>query len=59
MLTRGKMAILAMVVLAVMLGGFSWWHHYWQGRRCRQLWGVEALLLIRYAPRVPGPGEAT
>ena len=34
------------------MGGYAWWHHYTQGRRCVELWGADVGESIRYAPRV-------
>lgn len=51
-LNQGKLVIVFIFGLSVVMGGYAWWHHYTQGRRCLDLWGAEAGELIRYAPRV-------
>lgn len=30
------------------MGGYAWWHHYSQGKKCVALWGAESGELIRY-----------
>jgi hypothetical protein len=59
---RGKLVILFIFGLSAVMGGYAWWHHYSQGRKCLELWGGEAAALIRYAPvveaiRFGGPSE--
>lgn len=49
---RGKLVILFIFGLSAVMGGYAWWHHFTQGRRCLELWGGEAGELIRYAPVV-------
>lgn len=48
----GKLAILAIGITAVALGGFAVWYHYQQGRRILQLWGPESAQRIRHAAEV-------
>ena len=50
--SRGKWAILTMVLLGCVLGGFAVWHHYRQGRRILEFWGSETAMLIRHADQV-------
>lgn len=50
--TGGKLVILFIFGLSAVMGGYAWWHHYHQGRKCLELWGSEAGALIRYAPVV-------
>ncbi|MBP87990.1 MAG: hypothetical protein CMJ64_14905 [Planctomycetaceae bacterium] len=49
---RGKLVILFIFGLSAVMGGYAWWHHFNQGRKCLELWGGEAAALIRYAPVV-------
>ena len=62
--SRGKWAILVMVFLGCVLGGFAVWHHYRQGRRILEFWGSETAMLIRHADQVevwrlgPQPGQS-
>ncbi|MEE3371718.1 MAG: hypothetical protein VX346_20475 [Planctomycetota bacterium] len=51
-MSRGKWAILTMVLLGCALGGYAVWHHYRQGRRILEFWGSEAAMLIRHADQV-------
>jgi hypothetical protein len=51
-MNRGKLVIVFIFGLSAVMGGYAWWHHYTQGRRCLDLWGAEAAELIRYAPQV-------
>lgn len=51
-MSRGKWAILTMVLLGCALGGFAVWHHYQQGRRILEFWGSETAMLIRHADQV-------
>lgn len=51
-LNQGKLVIVFIFGLSAVMGGYAWWHHYTQGRRCLDLWGAEAGELIRYAPQV-------
>ena len=51
-MSRGKWAILTMVLLGCVLGGFAVWHHYRQGRRILEFWGSETAMLIRHADQV-------
>ena len=59
---RGKLVILFIFGLSAVMGGYAWWHHFNQGRKCLELWGGEAGELVRYAPVVEAisfgdPGE--
>lgn len=51
-MNRGKLVILFIFGLSAVMGGYAWWHHYTQGRRCVEFWGAETGELIRYAPQV-------
>ena len=51
-MNQGKLVIVFIFGLSAVMGGYAWWHHYTQGRRCLDLWGAEAGELIRYAPQV-------
>jgi hypothetical protein len=51
-LNQGKLVILFIFGLSAVMGGYAWWHHYTQGRRCVEFWGAEAGEMIRYAPQV-------
>jgi hypothetical protein len=51
-LNQGKLVILFIFGLSAVMGGYAWWHHYNQGRKCLEFWGPESASLIRYAPTV-------
>ncbi|HUG71498.1 MAG TPA: hypothetical protein VMM76_27380 [Pirellulaceae bacterium] len=51
-LNQGKLVIAFIFGLSAVMGGYAWWHHYTQGRRCVEFWGAEAGEMIRYAPQV-------
>ena len=51
-LNQGKLVIVFIFGLSVVMGGYAWWHHFTQGRRCVEFWGAEAGEMIRYAPQV-------
>lgn len=51
-LNQGKLVIVFIFGLSAVMGGYAWWHHYTQGRRCVEFWGAETGELIRYAPQV-------
>ena len=51
-LDRGKIAVLAMLALAVAAAAFAWWWNYRRGERCLALYGSEAAALVRTAPSV-------
>jgi hypothetical protein len=48
----GKLVISAVVVIALLAAGFSWWFRYTSTRRAAQFWGPQNVLLIRDAPHV-------
>lgn len=48
----GKLAILAMVLLAAALGTLACWVHYARGRQMMEFWSVDGANLIRHADRV-------
>ena len=52
MLDRGKLAVLAMLGLAVAAAAFAWFWNYRRGERCLALYGSEAAALIRTAKTV-------
>jgi hypothetical protein len=52
MFDRGKLAVLAILLLATALAGGAWWWNYHRSRRCLALYGSEAAYLIRTAPKV-------
>ena len=52
MIHQGKLAILAIAILAIGLSGFAVWHHYRQGRRVLEYWGSDKANLVRHAPEV-------
>ncbi|MEX0819815.1 MAG: hypothetical protein WD070_09475, partial [Pirellulaceae bacterium] len=62
-LNQGKLVIVFIFGLSAVMGGYAWWHHFTQGRRCVELWGAETGELIRYAARVEvlqlEPGDTT
>jgi hypothetical protein len=49
---RGKAVIVGIILLALLLSGYSWWHQFQKSRRCREFLGTEAAQLIRLAPQV-------
>ncbi len=51
-MNRGKLVIAFIFGLSVVMGGYAWWHHFTQGRKCVEFWGAETGELIRYAPQV-------
>lgn len=51
-MNQGKLVIVFIFGLSAVMGGYAWWHHYTQGRRCVELWGAGTGELIRYAPQV-------
>ena len=51
-LNQGKLVIVFIFGLSAVMGGYAWWHHFTQGKRCVELWGAESGELIRYAPQV-------
>jgi hypothetical protein len=51
-LNQGKLVIVFIFGLSAVMGGYAWWHHYTQGKRCVELWGADAGEMIRYAPQV-------
>ena len=51
-MNQGKLVIVFIFGLSAVMGGYAWWHHYTQGKRCVELWGAESGELIRYAPQV-------
>ena len=48
----GKLAVLAMIGIAVSAASFAWWWNYNRGRQALEFYGPEAALLIRTAPQV-------
>ncbi len=52
MLDRGKLAVLAMLGLAVAAAAFAWIWNYRRGERCLAFYGSEAAALIRTAKTV-------
>ncbi len=50
--SRGKLVILAMFLLALVMGGYAWWHQRQKGHRSHQFWGGPTALLIRHAAQV-------
>lgn len=52
MLSRGKLAILAMLLLAFTLTGISVVWHYYQGDQAKEFWGTKSAVLIRHAAKV-------
>lgn len=52
MLGRGKIAVLAILGLALAMAAFAWWWNRQQGRRSLEFWGKEGALAIRDAPQV-------
>lgn len=51
---RGKLAIMAIFLLAAGLTGFAWWWNFTRSYRTREFWGTEHLLAIRYPSNVEG-----
>jgi hypothetical protein len=51
-LNQGKLVIVFIFGLSAVMGGYAWWHHFTQGRRCVEFWGAGAGEMIRYAPQV-------
>ncbi|MBI2481584.1 MAG: hypothetical protein HYV60_23955 [Planctomycetia bacterium] len=51
-MNQGKLVIVFIFGLSAVMGGYAWWHHFTQGRRCVEFWGAEAGEMIRYAPQV-------
>ncbi len=51
-MNQGKLVIIFIFGLSAVMGGYAWWHHYTQGRRCVEFWGATAGEMIRYAPQV-------
>lgn len=62
-MNQGKLVIVFIFGLSVVMGGYAWWHHYTQGRKCVEFWGANVGEAIRYAPKVEVlkliPPEAT
>ncbi|MDX1946705.1 MAG: hypothetical protein SFU86_14990 [Pirellulaceae bacterium] len=59
---RGKLAVVSILALALVMATVAWWWNYERGRRCLDLFGSQAAVLIRRAPRVEilgVAGEAT
>lgn len=59
---RGKLAVVSILALALVMATVAWWWNYQRGRHCLELYGSEAALLIRRAPRVEiidAEGQAT
>jgi len=52
MLDRGKLAVLAMLGLALAAAAFAWFWNYRRGERCLAFYGSEAAALIRTAKTV-------
>jgi hypothetical protein len=52
MLIRGKLAVLAMLAVALAAAGTAWSFNYYRGRRTLDFYGRGAALLIRTAPQV-------
>jgi hypothetical protein len=50
--TSGKLVILAILAVAVVAAGTSWWFRYKATRRAAEFWGAEGSQLIRDAPVV-------
>jgi hypothetical protein len=50
--SRGKLAVLTILLVAALLAGGGWWWNWQRGRRCLELYGSEAAYLIRTAPKV-------
>lgn len=48
----GKTLILGVLVLALAMAAAAWWFRYSQTHRAVELWGPQAAVLIRDAPRV-------
>ncbi|MCA9120874.1 MAG: hypothetical protein H6822_31730 [Planctomycetaceae bacterium] len=51
-MNQGKLIIVFIFGLSAVMGGYAWWHHYTQGRRCVEFWGAKNGESIRYSPRV-------
>jgi len=50
--STGRAAVLAMIAVAVLAAGFSWWWNFNRGRKSLEFYGAEAATLIRTAPKV-------
>lgn len=48
----GKLLIVAILLGAVSLAGFSWWFRYASTHRAARFWGPDAVRLVRDAPLV-------
>jgi hypothetical protein len=41
-----------MIVVAIAMSGYAWWHQFQSGRQSAEFWGPAEAVLVRYAPRV-------
>src|SRR6478609_5030981 len=50
--SRGSVAVLAMIGLALVAAMFAWWWNYERGHQALKFYGADAATLIRTAPTV-------
>jgi hypothetical protein len=50
--STGKLAVLAMIAVALVAATFAWWWNFNRGRKALEFYGPKAATLIRTAPKV-------